>query len=128
MRRTELRGQPSAVRAAHPVGWASVHANGLPVNVLLDATPHPLGRYAVLRDGERAVNLLWAHERDPGADWLAYDGPRYRDHFTTCAGAATMRHGPALVTAVVETIGEEDEWGSSRPRHRTPTRRLRDWV
>lgn len=96
------------------------------MNMLLDLTPHPLGMYALLADGRRAINLVWASEADPSGHWLEWDGPRYRDHFALCDGGATLRTARELASAAVEGIGEPNRAMKERVR-RMRSRRLRDW-
>jgi hypothetical protein len=96
--------------------WATAKGNGRPVNMLLEAAPHPSGMYAVLSDGRRAVNLVWATEVDPDVNWLAWPGQRHRDHFTACGGWPGLRTPRDTARAAVETIGEAITPGE---RHRT---------
>ena len=106
--------------------WASVKGGGRPVNLLVEATPHPLGMYALLRDGRRAVNLVWACQVEPGGQWLDWPGQRHRDHFTVCAGWPGLRTSTDIVRSAIETIGEPDRGRVPRDRPR-PSRRLCDW-
>ncbi len=66
----------SPCRACGELGrWARVKASGAVVNVLLDAAPHSLGMYELLRDGRRAINLVWANELEPSAGLVGLAGP-----------------------------------------------------
>lgn len=105
--------------------WACVQANGQAANILFESTPHRLGTYALLRDGRRAVNLVWASEVEPGVNWLEWRGQRHRDHFTVCSGWRGLRTGSAVATAAVEMIAADLE--PVRPT-RQRSRRLRDWL
>jgi hypothetical protein len=105
--------------------WATVRSYGQTVNILLESTPHRLGMYALLRDGRRAINLVWASEVDPRADWLAFDGQRHRDHFTVCSGWRGLRTGSSVAKTAVDLIASDGEPPKPARRH---SRRLRDWA
>jgi hypothetical protein len=105
--------------------WATVKGNGQPVNMLLEATPHPLGMYALLSDGRRAVNLVWASHVDPNANWLTWPGQRHRDHFTICGGWPGVTTSTETARTAVEKIGETITPGRRDRAGRS--RRLRDW-
>jgi hypothetical protein len=117
----------SPCRACGELGrWASVKASGPVVNVLLEAAPHPLGMYAVLRDGRRAINLVWANEVQPGAGWLDWPGQRHRDHFKVCSGWPSLRVGSSIAAAAVDTIASDLDCQTTGGRPRSC--RLRDWA
>lgn len=94
--------------------------------MLLEATPHPLGMYALLSDGRRAVNLVWASHVDPNANWLAWPGQRHRDHFTVCGGWPGVRTSTENARAVRRRDDRRAITPGARDRRRR-SRRLRDW-
>lgn len=117
----------SPCRACGELGrWASVKSSGRVVNVLLEAAPHPLGMYALLRDGRRAINLVWANEVEPAVGWLDWPGQRHRDHFKICGGWPRLRVGSSIAATAVDSIASDLE--GEPPNRRPRSRRLRDWA